>query len=81
MKEIDESETEIKRKLELKIEKNRLFYQFISYLNKERGSKMKKIKKIETKMEKLQIPQKIIDTIKKSLLTEIVSEYYNIHKL
>ena len=32
-------------------------------------------------MEKLQIPQKIIDTIKKSLLTEIVSEYYNIHKL
>ena len=56
MKEIDESEKEIKRKLELKIEKNKMFYQFISFLNKERGSKMKKIKKIETKMEKLQIP-------------------------
>ena len=42
---------------------------------------MKKIKKIETKLEELQIPEEVIAIIKESIFTEIVCVYYNLHQL
>ena len=42
---------------------------------------MKKIKKIETKIEELQISEEVIGVIKESIFTEIVCLYYNLHQL
>ena len=47
----------------------------------ERGIWMKIIKNIERRLEKLKIPKEIIDTIIKSLFTNIFCEYFGLYEL
>ena len=50
-------------------------------LNTEKGLEMKRTKKIEKGLEKLKIPKEIIDTIKESLFTNTICEYYSLYEL
>ena len=50
-------------------------------LNIEKGLEMKIIKKIEIRLKKLKIRKEIIDTIKESLFTNLIREYYGFYEL
>ena len=47
----------------------------------EKGLGMKRIKRIKIGLEKLKILKEIIDTIKESLFTDIISECYGLYEL
>ena len=71
IEEIDIFETKIKKIRELIIDTIEYDYdKLIGDLNMEKGLEIEKIKKIEIKLEKLKISKTIVDTIKKSVISE-----------
>ena len=53
----------------------------ISDLNVEKGLEMKRTKNIEIGLEKLKMLKEIIDTIKESIFTNIIREFYGLYEL
>ena len=82
MKEMDEYEKEIKRTLESKLEIiENINSNSMSDLHMEKKIEIKRIRKIEIELEKLKIPNEVIDTIKKLIFTNACCEYYGLYEL
>ena len=71
MEEIDIFETKIKKIRELIIDTIEYDYdKLIGDLNMEKGLVIERIRKIEIRLEKLKISKTIVDSIKKSVISE-----------
>ena len=71
MEEIDIFETKIKKIRELIIDTIEYDYdKLIGDLNMEKGLEIERIRKIEIRLEKLKISKTIVDSIKKSVISE-----------
>ena len=80
MKEIENFKTEMKKIKKSKEEIIKFkISKLLNELNIEKGIKMDQIKKIEAKLEQLKIAKRVIDKIKKSIITYEFCEYCDLY--